>query len=215
MAGFSRFMPASARVETDWIDPDGRQAKNVFYAHGADFSSDGNLSSVAIAVGQLWTAPTAGFATYQLFAPFWQLEGIVVSDNSGDSENQHTLPINLTTPAGDVGLSPNCCTLISWNITAAYRGGHPRTYLPPPSADTLSGSGRATYSAAYVTNVVAKLTGGMTAMNADLPSGISIGTVAASRHGVQLSPPIFYKYNSFTVKPRVCTQRRRLGKSGG
>jgi hypothetical protein len=215
MAGFSRFMPASARIETDWIDPDGRQAKNVFYGHGSDFSSITQLETLGSAVPLLYTTAVSGFALYQLFAPFWQLQGLVISDNSGDSENSIDVAINETTPAGDVGLSPNCCTLVSWNIAASYRGGHPRTYFPPASADTLSGSGRATWSAAYVTNVVAKLGAGFTAMNAALPSGVKIGTVAASRHGVQLSPPIFYPYLGFTVKPRVCSQRRRLGKSGG
>lgn len=202
-------------METDWTDPDGRQAKNVWYASGESFDNLTNLNIVATAVNLFWTTTVSGFALYQLFGSGWSLEGYVISDNGGTSELQTTYAGAGATPSGSPACPPNCCVVCSWEIAAHYRGGHPRSYFPAAPYADLSAPGSNNWGTALVDNIVTKLTAGWDAANSELGSGVRFGTIAASRGGVQLTPPVFYEYLSADIKPRVCTQRRRLGKTGG
>ena len=215
MAGFDKTLTHTARVETDWIDPSGRQCKNIWYADGADYSSLTNLGLVASALLAFWNTVTAGAATYKLFATGWDLTGIVAADNGGTSENVVELGGPGLPPTGSAGPPPNCCTVVSWVIGASYRGGHPRSYFPPGPVDILDTPGGSNWNDAYVANVAAHIGPSLTAANATLPSGGSFGTISASRHGVQRTPPVFYPFLGSVTRQRVCTQRRRLGKTGG
>lgn len=126
-------------------------------------------------------------------------------DNGGDSGSE--LPLSN-------------CVVITWHITAAYRGGKPRNYL---SGMTESMTGGSTNS---ITNTIASAfqtgwTHILTTVNAmSLASQpVTMGTYsffedAAERGGtpppVARSVALFRAYNSCVVKTQIGTQRLRL-----
>jgi len=102
--------------------------------------------------------------------------------------------------------------IVSWITTVYWRGGKPRTYLPPPAIADTTGSYHwsPTYLAALQT------AGGnfLTAVNALTAGGITgtqLGFVSFSSGGVTRTPPVFFPFTGATTHPRMGTQRRRLG----
>jgi hypothetical protein len=101
--------------------------------------------------------------------------------------------------------------VINWAISAYYRGGKPRTYMPgvPQSVvtdgRTLSSAYRsalATDAASFITDVNAITHGGITA--------VQLGTVSFQVGKNWRTPPIFRPYVGASVRQIMGTQRRRL-----
>lgn len=106
------------------------------------------------------------------------------------------------------------CALIDWSISDYYRGGHPRTYLPPIMNTGLSGSNF--LDATRLSNLTADVTGFLNDVNALTHGGISavaLGTVRFASGNAWLSPPVFKPYLSGAPRSRVGIQRRRRGGS--
>jgi len=106
----------------------------------------------------------------------------------------------------------NTAQLISWQISASYRGGKPRSYIPgvPQSAlgswSTLTDSqvGALTTDAGSFIGLVDDLT------PTDIDS-VSVGCMHFFSGGAALDPPTFDPFLSGSAQKRLCTQRRRLG----
>lgn len=123
---------------------------------------------------------------------------------------------------GDTGseLPLSNCVVITWHITAAYRGGKPRNYLSGMTESMTGGSTNSitnTIANAFRTGWTAILTG-VNAMTLDaLP--VSMGTYSAFKDAAERAgtpPPVartvqlFRAYNSCVVKTQIGTQRLRL-----
>jgi len=124
----------------------------------------------------------------------------------------------LAIPGGGGGtpLSNQASLVVSWPISAYYRGGHPRTYFDGMETDYLSNpttwltiaqTDFETGAAAYQTAVNGYSGGAIT--------GATLGTLSFATHNAWRPTPLFRPYGtSPLVHERVDTQRRRLGKEG-
>jgi hypothetical protein len=132
-----------------------------------------------------------------------------------------------STPGGTPGVAPTlaACIMIRHKIGVRYRGGHPRTYLPPSAViNTTDGDN---WQAGFVTTVTTNWTAYTSGLQADLNS-------AGVLTNVQVVPQYTYSYTadatkhkfikqrqgykgtqpvlSFQVDKSIRSQRRRLGK---
>jgi hypothetical protein len=123
---------------------------------------------------------------------------------------------------GDTGTSGNSpvpdasgAKVLSWQSSAYWRGGKPRTYLPGLSIpDIQSGTVNQLHST-YIPDLAAKGVAFLVAVNAlafGEISGGQLGFVSFTSGGVTRTPPIFVGITGCVVHPRIGTQRRRLGK---
>jgi len=146
-------------------------------------------------------------------------------DLTDTTERSGTVP-PVDIAGGTPGTAPTlaACILISHMIGSRYRGGHPRTYLPPSNAGN-SGDGD-TWSAGFVTTVdtdwKAFITGVGTAMQA---AGQATNTQCCPRYTYNYAPDnVKHKFvktrNTYlgpfpvqrsVVRNQIATQRRRLG----
>lgn len=106
---------------------------------------------------------------------------------------------------------PQICLLINWSISGTYRGGHPRTYLPPPASDKVNSDG--SLPGSVITALTTAADGFRTDVNALSPTpftSVALGTVAFFRGHSALSPPVFKPFVAGAAHGRVATQRRRV-----
>lgn len=108
----------------------------------------------------------------------------------------------------------------SFEINRRYRGGHPRKYLPWGTAGTMASGSTIDWDSAFVTDCQSKLT-------AMLGSGQLIGqteggttwdeivNVSYRNAGAVRATAVVDTVVNTIVRPRICSQRRRLGKVGG
>jgi hypothetical protein len=168
------------------------------------------------------SGPPAESSLQSVLNASWTLDEIVVSDNTGNTDNYYVLPVKLagTYPSDNLPLPPNVAAAVSWDIDKKYKGGHPRTYLPGIDSQALAASGSNIWSAAFIAalkaaalvflqQVVAYLIGaGM--------ASATPGVISRYSKGPRPSAVFFPITNSSSdvpvVNERVDTQRRRLGK---
>jgi hypothetical protein len=109
-------------------------------------------------------------------------------------------------------LPSNAAALLSWQISATYRGGKPRTYLP--AGTTGQQASARTWADGFVSSLGANAATFLSTVDAITTTNITLvtlGTVAFFRAGVALAPPRFEAFSGVGVQKRICTQRRRLG----
>jgi hypothetical protein len=104
---------------------------------------------------------------------------------------------------------------ISWSVQAAYKGGHPRTYLPPPSQTALLST--RLFNPSFATALTSAANGFHASLNflrAGNMSDLHLGTVSFVLRKQWRSPPVFRDFvpGNARVDQRVDTQRRRLGR---
>lgn len=105
------------------------------------------------------------------------------------------------------------CAVISWQTGVYWRGGKPRTYIPP--GGTGQTDDQNSLSAATVTSFLTKAGLYLAAINAVTSGAITatqLGFVSFVSGGSDRPVPIFYPFIGAKVHPRLGTQRRRLGK---
>jgi hypothetical protein len=120
-----------------------------------------------------------------------------------------------TWSGGDTGGSPNpssACAVIQWHPYPSYRGGKPKMYLPGANDDKNLSPRQ--WTDAYVTDLAAAAVDFIEAMTADVTG---LGSCVPSfleriRDKEPLATPILRHITGATVQPRICSQRRRLGK---
>jgi hypothetical protein len=114
--------------------------------------------------------------------------------------------------------------LINFVIPARYRGGHPRTYMPPPPSSNITGANQ---WAAAITGPVPNLFSTMisTVVSQMASAGYAGITHCVPRytwsyvedsvhhkfHHVRGEPVTVYNVQTYNLQTRVCHQDRRLG----
>lgn len=111
------------------------------------------------------------------------------------------------------GLTAQAAVCLSWSISAYYRGGHPRTYLPgiPAAAMGTVTFLEATHQAAFQ-NAGAEFLSDVNALSPTPFTNVTLGTESFQTGNAFRVTPVFRDYLTCTVHPRLDTQRRRLGK---
>src|ERR1051326_8130536 len=168
-------------------------------------------------------AATAYEAYESNFLPVIQsnahLQECKVTDLSSDLGAQGSYAEDNAGGLGSSSLTAQVALVISWRIGRRYRGGHPRTYLPPPQETDILDTSH--WKPAMVARAATAAAGFMAAINAITGPGIttlSLGTVSYFDKATNPTPPherslpLFETINGANVHNRICTQRRRLGR---
>lgn len=106
----------------------------------------------------------------------------------------------------------------SLEVNRRYRGGHPRKYLPWGTAGTYATGSTINWDPAFVAacqvtiGIIIGMFTGITegATTWDQVVNVSYHNAGAPRVTAVVDPVV-----SAIIRPRICTQRRRLGKVGG
>jgi hypothetical protein len=131
------------------------------------------------------------------------------------------LEIGVNSPHVDTGsmsgsvLPSQVATGISWTVQAAYKGGHPRTYLPPPAQTALLSTRLFNPSfAAAVTSAANSFNDAVNQIHHGNMSDCHLGTVSFVLRKQWRNPPVFRDFvrGGAHVDQRLDTQRRRLGR---
>lgn|SRR5215211_1980423 len=123
---------------------------------------------------------------------------------------------NTTTAPGTHGalmLSAATSQGISWKTRRRYRGGHNRTYLPPPGA-TAAFLNVNTWGVTHQAALLTAATAFRSAIFAATIGGKSMTMYAVhkQKNNVVLNPRVIDQIDSAAVDSRIDTQRRRLGR---
>lgn len=105
----------------------------------------------------------------------------------------------------------SACFVVNWKISAYYRGGHPRTYLPGPSTNHVSNG--SDIDSASLSSVATAMNSFRNAINALTSTNISVvvmGTLSFASGKVWRSTPVFRPFTSVSVNPKLGSQRRRI-----
>jgi hypothetical protein len=178
------------------------------------------VQAMAVAINQHWVQ-----LIVPLFASDVVTKDVTTVDLSDATERSGAVgPEN--NPGGTPGIAPTlaACILVSHHIGTRYRGGHPRSYLPPSNAaNTADGD---TWQAAFVSTAQTAWNNFISGVNTDL-------TAAGLVTPQQTIPRYTYSYvadnnkhkfikertgykgqfpvTSSVVRNQIATQRRRLG----
>lgn len=111
----------------------------------------------------------------------------------------------------------SACVVATKEILRRYRGGHPRFYLPWGTAGTYESGSAKFWDPGFITDCQSKLDAMMSAI---CPGFIgesetqvtNIVNVSYLTGGARRETPQIDVVESYVVRQRVCSQRRRLGK---
>jgi hypothetical protein len=103
------------------------------------------------------------------------------------------------------------CFVVNWTISAYYRGGHPRTYMPGViTADLTNGS---VVSSARQSSVANNWNNFRIALNAYTTtniSGVVMGTLSFASGNAWRATPLFRTFTGASTRSTVGIQKRRL-----
>lgn len=103
------------------------------------------------------------------------------------------------------------CLVVNWKISAYYRGGHPRTYMPGLAQVQVT-NGSAVAAGAITTYTTAWSgfladNNGFTTTNI---SGVQMGTLSYQTGNSWRTTPLFRPYTGVAIRSVVGSQRRRI-----
>lgn len=207
-------LPGANRVVLSMKSTDeigGHVAANVFYIDSAAASpTASDLNAAAAAISAAWSSDLAAH-----FCTHWQLVEVSVTALNG-TETQGVDSTVVPGTGQTDPLPPGVAACVSWSINAAYRGGHPRTYMPGISASYLTAIGSNELSTTAAVNLVASWQNFANAVNIITidTDTVTMGTVSYVRNKTPRVTPVFYAYAvaNTRMNTRLANQRRRNGK---
>lgn len=112
----------------------------------------------------------------------------------------------------------NVAFVISQEIARRYRGGHPRKYLPWGTSGTLASGSTKFWDPGFVTDCASKFNTMLGAIVGITEGGTTWDTVVNVSYrtaGAVRATAVVDPITGIVARERVCSQRRRLGKTGG
>lgn len=191
---------------------------NVFYLpYSLTGSPPLSAAGVQAIADKVWTEYTGTILTF--IAQAFSVTNVHVVDlhsGTGFSADHSGLVLGTLTGAPP---TPQSCVLVKHNIAARYRGGHPRTYVPPPAAASIISGNQ--WPSATVSGVQTQFNLFVSHVNAFTNaeiSSVALATVSYIDKDSNPTPPyhratpLVYPWISSTVEAVVATQRRRTGR---
>lgn len=167
--------------------------------------------SFLVAFEAMWKVPTASGASCNQCLAEW-------NDGNGNMVVGTDATLQAGTQTSGLSIA-SISMVLSWRLSARYRGGHPRTYLA--GLDVSQFQDNATYKSTSVSAVQSAANTFLAAIDAIVSTpftSVTLGVLRQFANGgseakpkVYLTPPVFKPYTSVVVKPGIATQRRRLG----
>jgi hypothetical protein len=192
--------------DTQWLN-----IYHVQYSGSAPSSSA--LSAYLAAIeGAVATAYSAEMSVDNEFT------GLEITDLTSDLGATASLSAStFGTRTGDFNPA-NVAVVISTHISRRYRGGHPRKYLSWGTSGTFASGSTKDWDPGFITacegsfNTMLAAFIGVTESGTTFATNVSVSyrTAGAVRVTAVIDPIV-----GTTMAPRVCSQRRRLGKVGG
>lgn len=165
------------------------------------------LNSLCATLAQIWDG---AFRTIQLQSTV--LRTVEAWDLTSAAGAYGSTNVNLPGTIAGGGMANQSALCISWKVNYRWRGGHPRSYLPPPSsAETTGGKN---WSAAYQASAQTQARLFRDNVNATIQGSTGIELVAI-RYQSKDEPtkmPLVLPIADALVHSRIDSQRRRLGK---
>lgn len=203
---------STARVNMAYSNSDeigGHVAENVFYMQGpGDWMTPTTLADCAQKLSSAW-----GSNIKSLTSSVVGLSSVTLTAVDGtEDQGSYNTPVAGTGAA--TMLTSQVAACISWDIGAAYRGGHPRLYMPGIFLAQVNGYGANELIGTVAASMSVAWTAFLTAANDIVEDSISLGmgTVSYRTGNAPRVTPIFRFYSGCRVNTRLATQRRRLGK---
>lgn len=105
----------------------------------------------------------------------------------------------------------SACYVVRWAISAYYRGGHPRTYMPGVStADVTNGSAIGGASASNIATAWNTIRNALNSFTTTNITGIVMGTLSFQTGNAWRATPLFRPFTSVSVSNLLGSQRRRI-----
>jgi len=176
----------------------------------------GTTPTAAI-LNALATDIVAGWTTGMkpLLAAATILGSVVLTDLSSSTGAQGIDTVNQAGTGTGGSATGNACVLVTYPSSIRYRGGHPRTYLPPPLTGILADDAHITTAGAtawatgwgdVLTTLYGSTSGGTTLAG---QCAVSYRTGGAPRTDPLVMP---IASGSASVKTQLASQRRRIGR---
>lgn len=191
-----------------------RVAANIMYCNFAPAYNPSSADLTTLAVGVLTHWGTRMQAFMNNSAEYFQCVATLIDGSETQGVANAPVAHGLLNNVPMVASASPC---ISWHISAAYRGGHPRTYLPFTDTAIMDNGTLSTnkISVASAGAIALAATNFLVDMNGVLIGGsvTNIGTVSYYRNKVLRVTPVFYPYGTAVrCNTRIASQRRRTGK---
>jgi hypothetical protein len=207
-------LPTTVKIELNWTSDGIAVAHNIAYGQfgtGVDTTDDTTLLDTANA---MMTSYASSGLPAQL-SEHWGLSSVTVSDNGGTSEAVQ-ISTHARVPGTDAStpFPPQVAVCASWQISARYRGGKPRWYLPGITMNAVSASYGSALLASWATATASALASLESSFNSSSPNGhdIILGTISYRTGNAPRVTPVFRVFNLPKVHERLDSQRRRSGK---
>ena len=145
------------------------------------------------------------------------LTTVQYTDLSSDVGATYIAEYGIAGTLGDDVFSAQAAVLVSWLVNRRWRGGHPRTYFPNGGYGALSAGTTNMWDTAFLNNQAATCETYLTKVSeyADSTMGACNPVNLSYWNAKALRPvPITDLIVGLYARPRICTQRRRLGKVG-
>jgi hypothetical protein len=200
-------VPGCARITCHGVIQ-GTQIANVFHVRNITFQpwTQTEINAITTGVSLAYAAQFAPLGTTTF--TYTGADGVDLTNDVGVTANVPASTPGIRSATG-VSNATSCC--ITWKTAAHFRGGHARTYLPPPATSDITLGN--TWTGAYSTAVQTAASAFITAVNGITSSIVpSLSLVRRIRNGAPINPPETYVITGALVDSRVDTMRRRLGK---
>jgi len=211
-------LAGTIKVIFNWLLANKHVAKNIWYLFQeggtVDTSNTTHLKSLAEFIQNYMLT---GSGLQALLGPTTVLQSVTCKDNGGTSAIATSSGPSMTGSGSAQAFPPQNTVCWSWRITASYRGGKPRTYVPGIVQNATLTSGDSQLSVSF-TNSFQGVGGSLlTTMNAMTVDGgiYQMGTVSYHTGHAVRPTPIWRPFQSCEVHERLDSQRRRSGKEAG
>lgn len=184
---------------------------NIFWVKTDEVaSSSSSISDLLDAFATKMTASNLWSACCLNTVHVTALRGVCVTSPGNALTAVRTMALNGAVAGAD--LTAASCAVVSWQSTAYWRGGKPRTYLPglPGSFGDTNHSLNDTQKATILSNAGA-FRSGVNAITTPAFDSVQLGFIHWQNNGEWLTPPVFYPFTGQLVHDRIGVQRRRLG----
>lgn len=201
-------LPSTARVAisgTIW----GHRWVNVFWlnvTHSAAVTVN-DLKSIADGIDAAWAANVA--VQLDNHAVMNQVD--VAFFPTSTTEVRYTGSYNRVGGQASQLQDAAACVVVVWIISAFYRGGKPRSYLPGVRADQLNNG--SDFTSAFVSTTATGMNNYRNAVNALTSTNITavtMGTLSFIHANAYRAAAVFYEYTSVKIRSKLGTQRRRI-----
>lgn len=141
------------------------------------------------------------------------IQSVTYTDLTSDTAASVEISKDVAGTVADVVLSANAAACINFPIARRYRGGHSRMYMGGMGNDSVASVTH--WSESFITNMNNDFAAFIAGLNSYVGTGlatITVGSLSYVSGGAVRVTPVFDPWVGADTQPRICTQRRRLGR---